>query len=143
MPWNVSRALAWATRTSEVSEDGYLHYARRSFLDQLPTAACHQRDGRVHLGPVRAITCLVRVTPRRELMSAVEMSRSEAVALVQRVMGADYASDDEVADLLDGLDRSLACPSAHIKDLIFWPPERELSAGEVVDQALAYRPIAL
>jgi hypothetical protein len=76
-------------------------------------------------------------------MSAVEMSRAEAVALVQRIMQADYASDDEVDGSLDRLDRALACPSGHVSDLISWPPERELSADEVVDQALAYRPIAL
>ncbi|MDT0574176.1 bacteriocin immunity protein [Streptomyces sp. DSM 3412] len=76
-------------------------------------------------------------------MSAVEVSRAEAVALVRRIMEADYASDDEVADWLKGLDRALACPSGHVSDLIFWPPERELSADEVVDQALSYRAIAL
>jgi hypothetical protein len=70
------------------------------------------------------------------------MSRAEAVALVQRIMEADYASDDDVAGWLDGLDRALACPSGHVSDLIFWPPERDLSADEVVDRALAYRPIA-
>ncbi|MGE7391773.1 e9imm peptide [Streptomyces sp. NPDC004126] len=76
-------------------------------------------------------------------MSAVELSRAEAVALVQRVMDADYSSDDEVNDWLDLLDRALACPSGRVSDLIFWPAERELSAGEVVDEALAYRPIVL
>ena len=76
-------------------------------------------------------------------MSAVEMSRADAVALVQRIMEADYTSDDEVDGWLDRLDRALACPSGHVSDLIFWPPERELSADEVVDQALSYRPIAL
>ncbi|MFC8535756.1 e9imm peptide [Streptomyces sp. NPDC057249] len=70
------------------------------------------------------------------------MSRAEAVALVQRVMDAAYASDDEMTEALERLDRALACPSGHVSDLIYWPPERELSAGEVVDQALAYRPIA-
>ncbi|MEU2619536.1 e9imm peptide [Streptomyces sp. NPDC007157] len=75
-------------------------------------------------------------------MSAVEMSRAEAVVLVQRIMRADYASDNEVDSWLDMLDRALACSSGHVSDLIFWP-ERELSADEVVDQALAYRPIAL
>jgi hypothetical protein len=30
-------------------------------------------------------------------MSAAEMSRADAVALVRRIMQADYASDDEVA----------------------------------------------
>ncbi|MGW7276067.1 bacteriocin immunity protein [Streptomyces sp. NPDC054864] len=76
-------------------------------------------------------------------MSTGEMSRGEAVALVQRIMDADYASDDEVDSWLDALDRVLACPSGHVGDLIFWPPERELSADEVVDQARAYRPLAL
>lgn len=76
-------------------------------------------------------------------MSAVKMSRAEAVALVRRIMEADYASDDEVADWLNRLDRALACPSGHVSDLVFWPPERELSADEVVDQALSYRAIAL
>ncbi|KPI31780.1 bacteriocin immunity protein [Streptomyces sp. NPDC048253] len=76
-------------------------------------------------------------------MTAVEMSRAEAIALVQRVMDPGCASDDEVAAWLDRLDRALACPSGHVSDLIFWPPERELSPDEVVDQALAYRPIAL
>ncbi|MFF5790188.1 e9imm peptide [Streptomyces sp. NPDC012693] len=76
-------------------------------------------------------------------MGAVEMSRAEAVALVQRVMDADYASEDEGDAWLGRLDRALACPSGHVSGLIFWPPERELSADEVVDQALAYRAIAL
>ncbi|MGW6796559.1 e9imm peptide [Streptomyces chartreusis] len=76
-------------------------------------------------------------------MSAAEMSRAEAVALVQRIMQADYTSDDEVDGWLDRLDKALACPSGHVSSLIFWPPERELSADEVVDQARAYRRIAL
>ncbi|MFD7688473.1 e9imm peptide [Streptomyces sp. NPDC059781] len=76
-------------------------------------------------------------------MSATETSRADAVALVQRIMRADYASDDEAADWLDTLDSALACPSGHVSDLIFWPLEGELSADEVVDQALAYRPVAL
>ncbi|MFF9060867.1 bacteriocin immunity protein [Streptomyces sp. NPDC101213] len=75
-------------------------------------------------------------------MSAEEMSRAEAVALVQRIMDADHASDDEVEGWLNRLDRVLACPSGHVRDLIFWPPERELSAEEVVDRGLAYRPVA-
>ncbi|MFG2567054.1 e9imm peptide [Streptomyces sp. NPDC048567] len=73
----------------------------------------------------------------------MEMSRAEAVALVQRIMDVDDASDDEMTESLARLDRALVCPSGHVSDLIHWPPERELSAEEVVDQALAYRPIAL
>ncbi|WP_394805520.1 e9imm peptide [Streptomyces althioticus] len=70
------------------------------------------------------------------------MTRAEAVALVQRIMEGDYVSDDEVDGWLDRLERALPCPSGHVGDLIFWPPERELSADEVVGRALAYRPIA-
>ncbi|MEV4937387.1 e9imm peptide [Streptomyces zaomyceticus] len=79
----------------------------------------------------------------RCLRSAVELNRAEAIALVQRVMEVDYVSEDEVNDWLDKLDRALACPPGRVSGLIFWPPERELSAEEVVDLALAHRPIAL
>ncbi|MEU5436068.1 e9imm peptide [Streptomyces sp. NPDC020719] len=71
------------------------------------------------------------------------MSRTAAVALVQRIMDADADSEAEVDSWLEMLDRALACPAGYVSDLIFWPPERELSAGEVVATALAYRPIAL
>ncbi|MFI1170173.1 e9imm peptide [Streptomyces melanogenes] len=70
------------------------------------------------------------------------MSRTAAVALVQRIMDADFASEAEVDSSLDMLDRALACPTGYVSDLIFWPPERALSAHEVVDTALAYRAIA-
>ncbi|MEV4680092.1 e9imm peptide [Streptomyces kurssanovii] len=76
-------------------------------------------------------------------MSAVELSRAEAVTLVRRIMEADHASEGEVNDWLARLDRALACPSGYVSGLVFWPPERELSAEEVVDQALAYRPTVL
>ncbi|WP_406841712.1 e9imm peptide (plasmid) [Streptomyces sp. AHU1] len=65
------------------------------------------------------------------------------VALVQRIVQADYASDDEVDGWLERLDTALGCPFGHVINLVFWPPERELLADEVVDQALAYRPIAV
>ncbi|MFJ2303499.1 e9imm peptide [Streptomyces sp. NPDC087787] len=76
-------------------------------------------------------------------MGAVEVSRAQAVTLVQRIMDVDYASDEEASNWLDMLDRALACPTGRVADLIYWPPERALSADEVVEQALAYRPIAL
>lgn len=71
------------------------------------------------------------------------LSRGEAVALVQRIMDADYACDEEADAWLDLLDRALGCPTGFVGDLIFWPPGQALSADEVVQQALAYRPIAL
>ncbi|GGU02302.1 hypothetical protein GCM10010272_54370 [Streptomyces lateritius] len=51
-------------------------------------------------------------------MSAVEFSRAEAVALVQRIMEADGASEDEVDDWLDRLDRALSCPSGYVSGLV-------------------------
>jgi hypothetical protein len=77
------------------------------------------------------------------MMRAEELGRAEAVGLVQRIMDADHASEEEADGWLERLDTALACPAGHVSDLIFWPPGRELSADEVVDQALAYRPIAL
>jgi hypothetical protein len=62
---------------------------------------------------------------------------------VQQINQADYASDDEVDGWLDRLESVLGCPSGCLSDLIFWPPEREFSAVEVVDQARTYQPIAL
>ncbi|MEV4505393.1 e9imm peptide [Streptomyces klenkii] len=70
------------------------------------------------------------------------MSRTEAVALVQRIMNADYAAE-EADNWLEMLDRALDCPSGHVSELIFWHPNGDLSAEEVVGQALKYRPIAL
>ncbi|QIQ07256.1 e9imm peptide [Streptomyces liangshanensis] len=71
------------------------------------------------------------------------MAHAAAVALVQRIMDADHADEAELAGWLDALDKTFACPSGHVRDLIFWPEPPEPSAAEVVDRALAYRPIAL
>jgi hypothetical protein len=45
-------------------------------------------------------------------MSVGEMSHAETVALVQRIMDADYVSDDEVDGWLDGLDKARPVMSA-------------------------------
>ncbi|MFI1190682.1 e9imm peptide [Streptomyces californicus] len=71
------------------------------------------------------------------------MSRAEAVALVRRVMAGDHASEDEPDACLERLDRGLACPTGYVSDLIHWPPEHDLTPEEVVDRALAHRPITL
>jgi hypothetical protein len=65
--------------------------------------------------------------------------RAELVALVQRIVDMRY-TEEELPDLLDLLTRSTACPEA--SDLIFWP-KREMTATEIVDAALAQRPIIL
>ena len=68
------------------------------------------------------------------------ISRAVAIELVQRIMDGD-GSDEQVMFWLDELKRCLVCP--HISDLIFWAGDPEPTAAEVVDRALAYRPIEL
>ncbi|MGV9976654.1 e9imm peptide [Micromonospora wenchangensis] len=68
------------------------------------------------------------------------LTRDEAVALIERIMRLDYAGDGELNDWLDRLERDLVCPD--VSDLIFTTIP-ELTATEVVDRALAYRPIAM
>ncbi len=65
--------------------------------------------------------------------------RAELVALVQRIVDMRY-TEEELPDILDLVARSTACPE--VSDLIFWP-KREMTATEIVDAALAHRPIIL
>ncbi|MET9534189.1 bacteriocin immunity protein [Streptomyces sp. NPDC006649] len=66
-------------------------------------------------------------------------SRAELVSMVQQLIGATLPESEEDA-LVQELKESVRHP--RVTDLIFYsdPP---LSAEEVVDQALAYRPIEL
>ncbi|MFB8085086.1 e9imm peptide [Streptomyces sp. NPDC055992] len=71
------------------------------------------------------------------------MTRETAITLVQKVMDVEY-DEDEMAGVLDQLDRALSCPSGYVSDLIFWPKDmQEPTAVQVVDRALAYQPFAL
>lgn len=65
--------------------------------------------------------------------------RAELVALVQRIVDMRY-TEEELPGLLNLLARSTACPE--VSDLIFWP-KSPMTAGEIVDAALAHRPIIL
>ena len=65
--------------------------------------------------------------------------KAEMVALAQRILDMRY-TEEELPDLMDLLKRSTACPG--VSDLIFYS-SRPMSAGEVVDAALAHRPIIL
>ena len=69
------------------------------------------------------------------------MSRDEAVPLMQRLLDVDVADEAEGDDILEVLRRGLACP--HISDYIYWDRDTESNAGQIVDRALAYKPIAL
>lgn len=66
------------------------------------------------------------------------MTRNELVQLVRRIL-ADPSDDWYIA----AFERNTVLPGA--SDLIFHPPPelRDATAEEIVDVALAYRPIAL
>lgn len=63
--------------------------------------------------------------------------KDELIALVQRILDMRY-TEAELAGLMDTLKRSTGCPE--ISDLIYYP-KRPLSAAEIVDAALAHRPV--
>ncbi|KAA6199441.1 e9imm peptide [Streptomyces parvus] len=71
------------------------------------------------------------------------MSRDEALSLVRRLRAeSGETGEAEVDEILDALERGLACP--HISDYVYWPlPGTDPTPEEIVDRALAYRPIAL
>ena len=74
------------------------------------------------------------------------LSRDELVALVQRILDGDDA-EDEQDRLVRTFEQSVVHPGA--SDLIYWPERRadgswpEPTADEIVDAALAYKPIEL
>ncbi len=68
--------------------------------------------------------------------------REHLVRLVGRIMAGDYADDAELISLVDECEKAVLRPNA--ASLIFWSGDEfdhEPTAGEVVDRALAYRPI--
>lgn len=67
------------------------------------------------------------------------LTRAEMTEIVERLMRGE-GDDDQVAEWLDALSRS--APHPRISDLIFYP-EEDLTAEQIVDRALAYRPIEL
>lgn len=70
------------------------------------------------------------------------MTRGAAVALVESVMSGELA-EAELEHALERLDAAFGCPRGHVAGLVYWPDGPEPTAAELVDRALAYRPIAL
>ena len=72
------------------------------------------------------------------------MTREELVDLVRRIQRAE-GTEDELDALVGEFDRAVVHPRA--SNLIFWPGhegfERDAAAEEIVDAALAYRPIEM
>jgi hypothetical protein len=67
--------------------------------------------------------------------------RNELISLVQRIIEAE-GTEEEQDEMLLLLKTSV--PDPNVSDLIYYPSDgQDLSAEEVVDRALAYKPIQL
>ena len=67
------------------------------------------------------------------------MTKTELIELVRRVMEAD-GTEEELSAIIDTVSRAVPYPGW--TNLLYYN-DRELSAEEVVAQALAYKPIQL
>jgi hypothetical protein len=69
------------------------------------------------------------------------VSRDELIEVVRRIVSVD-GTEQELNELMDLLERNV--PHPEVSNLIFYPPDGiSLSPEQVVDRALAYRPIEL
>ena len=92
----------------------------------------------------------MRIVPpdddRRPLSRPGALSREELVAIVQRILDGE-GTEEEQDRLVRLFEESVTHPGA--SDQIFWPNRRadgswpEPTAEEIVDAALAYKPIEL
>ncbi|ODP27221.1 bacteriocin immunity protein [Paenibacillus sp. PK4536] len=67
------------------------------------------------------------------------LSRNECIDLVERIMQ-DRGNEQEIDQWLVTLEQNV--PHPEISNLIFWN-DKDCSAAEIVDKALAYQPILL
>lgn len=68
-----------------------------------------------------------------------ELSRLELIELVEKIMKSNGA-EEEIDNMIEELERNV--PHPEVSDLIFWN-EEELTPEQIVDIALAYKPIQL
>lgn len=68
------------------------------------------------------------------------LSREELVELVRRIMEVE-GTEEEIDAMIEILEANVPHPA--VTDLIFYPEDGEPTPEEVVDQALAYKPIGL
>ncbi|CAN7762250.1 bacteriocin immunity protein [Paenibacillus sp. LjRoot56] len=65
--------------------------------------------------------------------------KEELIVLVRKIMNVE-GSEEEVDNMIELLKSSIPLPE--VSDLIYWN-ENELTAEQVVEQALSYKPIQL
>lgn len=68
-----------------------------------------------------------------------KLFREELIVLVNKIIECE-GSEDEINEMLEVLKRNV--PHPEVDDLIYWN-EEELTTEEIVDKALAYRPIQI
>lgn len=64
------------------------------------------------------------------------LNKEELIKIVEKIINAE-GSEEELDNLIDVLEKSV--PHPNVSDLIFWN-EEELSATEIVEEALKYKP---
>lgn len=69
-----------------------------------------------------------------------KLTKQELVNLVDRIMNAEYSSEEERDGWIELLEKNVLYPE--VSDLIFYS-DKEMTPEEVVEAALAYRPIIL
>lgn len=68
-----------------------------------------------------------------------KLNREELIELVKQICEAE-GTEEEIDSMIDLLEQNV--PHPEVSDLIFWSNE-ELTAEEIVDRALNYKPIIL
>jgi len=67
-------------------------------------------------------------------------TRAEIISLIEKIMVDDFETEEESDNAIGILEASV--PDPKVTNLIFWP-EEELSAEQVYDKAMSYKPIIL
>jgi hypothetical protein len=66
----------------------------------------------------------------------LKLTKEELISIVEKILNAD-GPEEELDNLIDKVEESV--PHPNVSDLIFWN-EEELSAEEIVNRVLNYKP---
>ncbi len=70
------------------------------------------------------------------MVYSLKLNKEELIKVVEKILNAED-SEEELDNLIDILEKNV--PHPNVSDLIFWNDE-ELSAAEIVEEALKYKP---
>jgi len=72
-----------------------------------------------------------------------KLEREQLISLVEQ-LSQGVGTEEQAGEWLDAIDRSVPAPAGYVSDLIFWhDTPKPLTSAEIVDRALAYKPICL